>query len=144
MFTRNLSNLTVEQAQKILGNFSCTDPKSIDSESELALIRQALLLLTSRSDYQNLGICADSAAQGFSSLETYLKALGYKYPLELTDTISFVGSVYIKFNTQKQSYYLDSYTGNYRGVLVSCQSSEDYSINGTYGHLPLDLFTQGD
>ena len=144
MSTQNPTNLTVEEAQKLLGDFSCIDTKSVDSESEKALIRQALLLLGSKSDYQNLGICADSAAQGFLALEAYLKALGYKPTLDLADITSFVGAVYIKFNTQRESYYLDSYTGKYRGVLVSCQSSEYESINGTYGHLPLDLFVSAD
>lgn len=140
MYTQNPNNLTIEEAQKILGNFSCMDTTSVESESEKALLRQALLLITSETDYQNLGICADSAAEGFLALETYLQALGYKTNLDRSDITSFVGSVYIKFNTQSESYYLDSYTGKYRGVLVSCQSSSDESINGTYGHLPLDLF----
>ena len=139
MSTQNPTDLTVKEAQKILKDVS-VDTKSVDSESEKALIRQALLLLTSKSDYQNLGICAETAAFGFLALETYLKALGYQATLDRADTTSFVGPVYIKFNTQKNSYYLDSYTGKYRGVLVSCQSSEDELINGTYGHLPLDLF----
>jgi hypothetical protein len=108
------------------------------------LIRQALLLLTSESDYQNLGICADSATQGLLALETYLQALGYKANLDHSDITSFAGSVYIKFNTQQESYYLDSYMGKYRGVLVSCQSSQNESINGTYGHLPLDLFVSAE
>ena len=140
MNTQNPPNLSVQEAQKILKAFSCIDTKSVDSESEKTLIRQALLLLISKSDYQNLGICADSVAQGFLALETYLKALGYEATLDRADITSFIGPVYIKFTTQKQSYYLDSYIGKYRGVLVSCQSSQDESINGTYGHLPLDLF----
>lgn len=135
-----MTNLSVKEAQKILNAFSCT-AQAISPESEKVLIRQALLLLTSLSEYQNLGICADDAAQGFVALKTYLKALGYETPLNQTEFTSFVGPVYIKFNTQRKSYYLDSYTGKYRGVLVSCQSLEDESINGTYGHLPLDLFT---
>ena len=133
-----MNNLTVKEAQKILSRFSCVDVQPL-SESEKALIRQAILLLTSKSDYQNLGVCADSAAQGFLSLETYLQALGYESTLDQADTTSSVGAVYIKFNTQKETYYLDSYMGKYRGVLVSCQSSDEL-INGTYGHLPLDLF----
>ncbi|MGL5508894.1 MAG: DUF1824 family protein [Microcoleaceae cyanobacterium] len=48
--------------------------------------------------------------------------------------------MYIKFNGMKQTYHLDSYQGEYRGVLVSCQSSDPQMVNGTYGHLPLDLF----
>lgn len=140
MNTPNQTNLTVEEAQKILESFSCLETKQINSESEKALLRQALLLITSKADYQNLGICADSASSGFLALETYLKALGYEINIEQADTNLLAGAVYIKYNTQKQSYYLETYTGEYRGVLVSCQSLENESINQTYGHLPLDLF----
>ena len=140
MNTQNPTNLTVQEAQEILEDFSCVDTKSV-SESEKALLRQSLLLLTSSSDYQNLGICADTAEQGFLALATYLKALGYEANFERDDISSSISPVYIKFNTQRESYYLDSYRGKYRGVLVSCQSLQDESINGTYGHLPLNLFT---
>jgi hypothetical protein len=140
MNTQNSINLTVEEAQKTLRDFSCINTKPVDSESEKALLRQALLLLTHLSDYQNLGICADTVAQGFVALDTYLKALGYQVTLDRAEITSFVGPVYIKYNTQKETLYFDSYTGKYRGVLVSCQSLQDESINGTYGYLPLDLF----
>lgn len=141
MNTQNTTNLTVQEAQKILEDFSCVDTKPVNLEPEKALLRQALLLLTSSSDYQNLGICADTAEQGFLALATYLKALGYEANFDRDDITSSVSPVYIKFNTQRESYYLDSYIGKYRGVLVTCQSSQNESINGTYGHLPLDLFT---
>ena len=72
-------------------------------------------------------------------MSSYLKALGDEVTINYNIT-SFEGAVYIKFNGQNQKYYLDSYTGTYRGVLVSCQSSMYDSINGTYGYLPLDLF----
>ncbi len=139
MSTQNPNNLTTEQAKKVLDSFSCLHSKLVESESEKALLRQALLLIVSESDYQNLGICADSAELGFLALEAYSQALGYEAIVNRADATSFVGPVYIKFNTQKESYYLDTYTGKYRGVLVSCQSSDEL-INGTYGHLPLDLF----
>ncbi|HEY9658957.1 MAG TPA: DUF1824 family protein [Allocoleopsis sp.] len=45
----------------------------------------------------------------------------------------------MKFNPNASSCYADSYTGEHRGVLVSCQSADD-GINEMYGHLPLDLF----
>ena len=134
-----MAHLSIKEAQKILEAFNCTGSQTV-TQSEKVLIRQALLLLTNLSDYQNLGICADNAAQGFTALESYLKALGYEAPLEQVDSKSLVGPVYIKFSTQRGSYYLDSYTGQYRGVLVSCQSLANESVNGTYGHLPLDLF----
>lgn len=139
MSTSSLNNLTVESARKLLAPFSCVEGKVVESASQKALIAQALLLLTSLSDYKNLGICADTADEGLSALSSYLKALGDEVTIN-SDIPAFEGAVYIKFNGQNQKYYLDSYTGTYRGVLVSCQSSMYDSINGTYGYLPLDLF----
>ncbi|MFB2977604.1 DUF1824 family protein [Microseira sp. BLCC-F43] len=132
--------MDVAQAQKILGEFSCTETKTVDSAAEKEQLRQALLLFSNLSDSQNLGICANSVTEGFLTLETYLKALGYPIPDEQPDITSIVGPVYIKYNSMRGSLYLDSYIGPYRGVLVSCQSSENETINGLYGHLPLDLF----
>ena len=130
------TNLTVVEAQNILRAFNCMENKSV-AASEKPLIRQALLLLTSLSDYQILGICADTLVQGLLALETYSKALGYQPTL---DSAPIPGSVYIKFNPKSGLCYLDSYLGKHRGVLVSCQSSQYGSINEMYGHLPLDLF----
>jgi hypothetical protein len=137
MSTQNSTNLTVEEAQKLLKPFNCIEGKSVNSEAEKALLRQALLLLAERSDYQILGICADTVAQGLAALKTYSEALGYKPDLDL-GTVD--GSVYIKFNPKKGLCYLESYTGSHRGVLVSYQSSYEGQINDMYGHLPLDLF----
>lgn len=140
MSTPNQTNLTVEEAQKILKDFNCIESKSV-AASEKALIREALLLIASFSDYQILGICADTSAQGLLALKTYSEALGYKTNFDL---IPVEGSVYIKFNPQTGLCYLDSYSGKHRGVLVSCQSSQDNSINEMYGHLPIDLFEQSE
>ena len=137
MSTQNSANLTVQEAQELLKPFNCVEGKSVTSESEKALIRQALLLLTELSDYQILGICADTAAEGLTALKTYSEALGYQPTLDLA---SIDGSVYIKFNPKTGLCYLDSYTGTHRGVLVSCQSAYEEGINEMYGHLPLDLF----
>lgn len=134
------TNLTVVEAQNILRAFNCMETKSV-AVSEKPLIRQALLLLTSLSDYQILGICADTVVQGLLALETYSKALGYQPTLDLA---SVPGPVYIKFNPKSGLRYLDSYLGNHRGVLVSCQSSQSGSINEMYGHLPLDLFVSAE
>ncbi|MFB2935052.1 DUF1824 family protein [Aerosakkonemataceae cyanobacterium BLCC-F154] len=140
MNQQNPTNLTVEQAEKILKEYSCTDIKPVESESEKVFLRQALKVITDLADYVNFGICAESTEEGFQALQKYLNGLGYNVSLDTQKTPEIPGSVYIKFNTNKQSYYLDSYTGNYRGVLVSCQSSAREDISGTYGHLPLDLF----
>jgi len=136
MSTQYSTNLTVEEAQKILKGFNCIESKPV-AASEKALIREALLLLASFSDYQILGVCADTSAQGLLALKTYSEALGYEAILDLTPV---QGSVYIKFNPKTGLCYLDSYSGKHRGVLVSYQSSQQESINEMYGHLPLDLF----
>lgn len=137
MSTQNSTNLTIQDAQKLLKLFNCLEPKSVNSESEKALIREAILLLAKHSDYQILGICADTAEQGLLALKTYSQALGYKPNLDLA---SVDNSIYIKFNPNTGLCYLESYTGAYRGVLVSYQSSEEGEINEMYGHFPLDLF----
>jgi len=140
MNTQDQTNLSVEQAQEILKQYSCLEMKAVESESEKELLRQALKLIASLADYLNFGVCADTTEQGFLALQQYLDGLDYKISLDSSKASAITGSVYIKFNTNKQSYYLDSYIGNYRGVLVSCQSSVREDVSGTYGHLPLDLF----
>jgi hypothetical protein len=137
MSTKNPSHLTIRAAQALLKPFNCVDSKTVTSESEKAQIRQALLLLAEHSDFQILGICADTAEQGLAALKTYSAALGYQPDLNL---IPIDEPVYIKFNGNTGLCYLDSYTGKYRGVLVSCQSSFEGGINEMYGHLPIDLF----
>jgi Domain of unknown function (DUF1824) len=140
MSTQNPTNLTVEKAQQILKDFTCLDMQSVASPLEKQALREAMLLVASLSDYQMLGVCASSTNEGFLALEAYLKALGYQPVFEPNAVPAFTGSVYIKFNTLKGSYYVDGYPGTYRGVLVSCQSTEEGGVSETYGHLPLDLF----
>ncbi|MBD1925595.1 DUF1824 family protein [Trichocoleus sp. FACHB-90] len=136
MSLKNPANLTVEEAHKILKAFDCVKSFS-ESAPTKDSIRQALLLVTELCDNQILGICADTSEQGILALKTYAEALGYEVPqLSAID-----GSVYIKFNPKTGLCYLDSYTGEHRGVLISCQSAYDGGINEMYGHLPLDLFT---
>lgn len=139
MSTPNQSPLTVEDAQKLLEDFTCVEQKSLDSSEEKAAVRDALKRVSSLSDYQIFGVCAASASEGFLALQTYLMALGYHTALDKTAT-TVEGPIYIKFNGLRGSYYTDSYTGPYRGILVSCQSAGENGINATYGHLPLDLF----
>jgi hypothetical protein len=137
MSTPNHTNLTVSEAKKILNKFNCLDIAPVVKPSEKVLIRQGLLLLTSLSDYQILGICADTEEEGMLATKTYSQALGYEVPSNLP---SIEGPVYIKLNGKNGLCYLDSYPGHHRGVLVSCQSYNEGGINEMYGHLPLDLF----
>ena len=133
------TNLTVDEALKILKLYSCVQVTNTELLAEPEQLRQALLLITSLSQSENLGVCADNSQQGFTALASYLKALGYQSNFEQVNVSQSSEPVYLKFNTQKMSYYLDKYIGSYRGVLVSCQSEDD-KIVGTYGHFPLDLF----
>lgn len=134
------TNLTLDQALKILKSYDCASVSNTESLVETEQLRNSLLMITNLASSQNLGICADDSQQGFATLTNYLAALGYQNDFEGENVPHSSEPVYIKFNTQKMSYYLDEYTGKYRGVLVSCQSEDDL-IAGTYGHFPLDLFS---
>jgi hypothetical protein len=128
--------LTREDAETLLRQFVCVD--STSQETDYAAIRVAVLLVAERSDYQILGICADTAEQGLRSLRAYLMALGYETIPEIP---AIPGIVYIKYNPNMGRAYMEPYAGTHRGVLVSCQSAYDDGINETFGHLPLDLFS---
>jgi len=143
MSTQNIHNLTVSKAEKILHKFTCQDRNLVESQEEKDIIRAAILLLANLSDYQMLGICADSTTEALYTLGSYLEALGYNTTLMNESNFNSIqGSVYLKFNGMKESYLIEPYIGKYRGVLVSCQSAEGTGVNGTYGHLPLDLFIE--
>lgn len=133
------NNLNILEARKVLEEYSCTETKTPDSPAEKQRLREALLRIVKESDWENLGVCADNTQQAITALTSYLKALGYSPNMDSSTLENEQQPVYIKFNTSKMSYFQDSYTGDYRGVLVSCQSEDD-DIAGTYGHLPLNLF----
>jgi Domain of unknown function (DUF1824) len=137
MTNKKQNNLTVTDAKKILNKFNCIDIAPKLKPSEKTIVREALVLLAGMSDYQILGICADTADEGMLAMKTYSHAFGYEPPSNLP---IIEGPVYIKLNGKNGVCYLDSYAGHHRGVLVSCQSYEKGGINEMFGHLPLDLF----
>ncbi len=130
----------LNRARAILAEYSCLTPKVAASSEEKHELQQALKLMVARSDWENLGICAESIAEARAALDRYLAALGYAAAPAIGAPPA-AGPVYLKYNTQRQIVYCDRYDGEYRGVLVSCQS-EDEAVAGTYGYLPLDLFAQ--
>lgn len=126
----------LDAACQLLRQFNCLESDFNHQITPIAL-QQALLQVAQASDYQILGICADSLEAGIQALKSYATALGYQPDLDLPP---IEGSVYIKFNPKSRLCYADTYSGNHRGVLVSCQSADESDINEMFGHLPLDLF----
>ena len=131
-------NLTLDLAQDVLKQFVCIERSPEQAAPESSLVRQSLLLVAAHSDYQMLGICADTIAQATSALTAYLAALGYKTTPEVP---ALEGAVYVKFNPKSDRCHVAPYDGTHRGVLVSCQSADEDDINETFGHLPIDLFS---
>jgi hypothetical protein len=127
---------SLDAAHQLLKQFDCLHQATIAPDQQQSL-RQAVLQVAEHSDYQILGICAESFAAGRTALFSYARVLGYE-PELASEPIE--GAVYIKFNPRSGLCYVDSYTGEYRGVLVSCQSDFADGVNDMYGHLPLDLF----
>lgn len=129
--------LTISDAHNILIALSDLGNKPIYSEEQKASLREALLFLKAHTDYQIFGVCADSLAQGTTALEEYTQAFAYTLPPISSNQ---EGSVYIKFNPNRNLFHASSYSGEYKGVLVSYQSDYSDGHSGTYGHFPLDLF----
>lgn len=137
--TQANSNLSVDEALKILKDYSCLQIKIVDFEADKHKLRQAIKIVSDLCVTENLGICADSFEEGFKTLKSYLKALDISENVDPSPTAPRQTPIYIKFNTETMSYYVDYYTGSYRGVLISCQS-DNHNLVGTYGHFPLNLF----
>ncbi|MEM6518200.1 MAG: DUF1824 family protein [Cyanobacteria bacterium P01_C01_bin.70] len=125
--------------RKRLGRFSLLDTPPTLTEPERAEIRAALQAFNEASDYQTLGICAETLAIAQAAMESYVTALSQPVQLKLND---LSGPVFLKFNTLEGAWYLDCYSGNSQGVLVSFHASEPEFdlLNGTYGPFPFDLF----
>lgn len=113
-------------------------PADLSAEQKQA-VRSNLLWLNEQSEYQTLGICADTVTEAKSALTGYITALSQ--PIRV-DIPAQEGAVFLKFNTLKNAWYLDGYSGESRGVLVTFHTSEPEleDVNGTYGPFPLDLF----
>lgn len=135
------NSLTIQEAVKFLQRYGCDTKPQNNTAQDYPLLRHALLLIIKESEWENLGICADNPTQGLAAVKSYLTAIGYQDSFEanIPDDLA-TEPVYIKFNTQKMSFYIDSYSGNSRGVLVAIQG-EDERVLGTYGYFPLDLFS---
>ncbi len=131
------ADLSLAEAIALLRTFNCTAGKVLTSPTEKAQVRQALLQVGQHSDYQILGICAETEAEGHQALYSYAQALGYAAP---TPTGGPAAPLYLKFNPKTSLCYQEGYSGHHRGVLVSCQSAEETDVNEMFGHLPLDLF----
>ncbi|NJL02835.1 MAG: DUF1824 family protein [Spirulinaceae cyanobacterium RM2_2_10] len=130
----------LQQARQLLDRFSCTETRTVESDAERQALRAALLAIAQASESENIGVCAANWLEGLQAVYEYLQALGYTKPAEISEASPPADAVYIKFNTARQTFFIDDYTGEYRGVLVACQS-EDEVIAGVYGYFPLDLFS---
>ncbi|ABW25639.1 DUF1824 family protein [Acaryochloris marina] len=129
---------TVQQSQAALAKFAALDPPPITTAEEREQAKTDLLALAQATDYQMFGILAETCDQAIAALTAYSQAFGYEMP---TNWQPITGPTYLKFNPNLGSCYTDNYVGNHRGVLISFQSESEEIINQTYGHFPLDLFS---
>lgn len=125
------------EADRLLKQFDGLSPLQ-SAQIDRDLVRAALRQVVAQSDYQIFGVCADSLDQASLALQGYTTALGYHPQCNLPP---LAGSVYLKYNPRSGLCYADTYRGEHRGVLVSCQSAEPEGLNQMYGHFPLDLWS---
>ncbi len=128
----------LQTADKLLKQVDCLKDDSTPLPPKKSL-QTSLKLVASKSDFQIFGVCASSLSEGMDALTRYAQALGYTLPAD-TPLDEIAGAAYIKFNPKAGLLYADTYQGDHRGVLVSCQSAYADGLNEMYGHLPLDLF----
>jgi hypothetical protein len=130
----------IAAVRKRLNRFSSLKIAPQLTPSEADAVKQDLAQFDDWSEYQTLGVCAESLSAGQAALESFLKALGVSVTLDLPERS---GPIFLKFNTLKGAWYLDDYSGDSRGVLITFHTSEpEYDeLVGTYGPFPLDLFS---
>jgi hypothetical protein len=143
MPTSDSTAFSLETAQNLLRQFICIERLPADAIPDRSPVRQALFMVREHSDHQIFGICADTLEQAIATLTSYLNALGYETAPSLTALPAIAGPAYLKYNPKTARCHADTYIGEHRGVLVSCQSAYDGDVNETFGHLPLDLFHMG-
>jgi hypothetical protein len=124
-----------EKMLDLLRKYTCVKPQELKLDRKAT--REAILWAADHSDFQILGVCADSYEQGQKVLDSYLKAFGSAAKPQVP---AESGPVYIKFNPKTDNCTCVSYDGAHRGVLVACNSQYDDDIDEMFGHLPLDLF----
>lgn len=123
----------------LLKDYSRLQVRIPQNDQEREELRRAIVWICDQSEAENLGICAEDQSTAEKTLGEYLRALDYGKAIATEPEKSIEGPVYLKCNTQSLRFYLDGYEGDYRGVLIACQT-EDEALAGTYGYFPLDLF----
>ena len=106
----------IKEAQALLRKFICIEQIPPEDVPVKTVIQEALLIVRENSDYQILGICADTADDAIAALHAYLNALDYPV---IPTPAPIEGAVYLKFNPKTGFCHLDAYVGTHRGVLVS-------------------------
>ncbi|NEO83529.1 MAG: DUF1824 family protein [Spirulina sp. SIO3F2] len=133
--------MSLQSDRQLLDTYSCIEPKVPQTPADAEELRGAILRITQAAESENLGICADTCEQAYQALAQYLKALDYPIPEAPDPTAPTDEPVYLKFNATTLKHFAKAYSGDYRGVLIACQAEEDV-VNGTFGHFPLDLFSE--
>ncbi len=131
--------MTTLAAEEILWDLKDLDQTA--TTQQRTEIQAALQTLTAAADYHIFGVCAEQQSAGLQALQGYAQYFGYVLTTAMGQELpQIAGAVYLKFNPRSQRLYVDTYNGNYRGVLVSFQSDVADGYGGTHGHFPLDLF----
>ncbi|MGD1849978.1 MAG: DUF1824 family protein [Cyanophyceae cyanobacterium] len=137
------SNLTFEEAQKVLAAFNGLDMMPSLLAEQCLLVQRSLQVLAQETDSCIFGICADDLDQALQALNEYAAGLKYQLPdgPDLRGNLNNAAGVYMKCNLQSSLFYASPYENSQRGVLLAYQSVEHPDIDPLYGHLPLDLFS---
>ena len=91
-------SIPIKSAVTFLRDFSCITPRIVASDEEKQALRQAISQVVQLSEWQNIGICANTIPQALQTLVAYLTGLGSSFIPEMPTDISFSTAIYLKYN----------------------------------------------
>ena len=103
-------------------------------------LRKELQLALAQSSWFTIGVMAPSADQALSSLRS-LEASQRWTSLEVVETTTDEGPVFLKANQRGGTVRVRIEHGLGSGILISCHGDDDAQPATTWGPLPLDFFS---
>ncbi len=105
-------------------------------------LKQELVQALARCQWFTVGVMAPGEAEALGALRALESGLGWSALAAASEPAAIAAgqSVFLKGNQRSGSYLLRQEDGLGEGLLITGHHSEDPSVEGTWGPLPLDLF----
>ena len=105
-------------------------------------LKQELAQALARCQWFTVGVMAPGEVEALAALRALESGLGWSALAAASEPAAIAAghSVFLKGNQRTGTYLLRQEDGLGEGLLITGHHSEDPSVEGTWGPLPLDLF----